>query len=158
MHKRREDIVFPLYCTLRDLYSGRDVELDVTRTAMHPKQCNVLLKENVVLRMRVEPGMADGQTITLCGEGHLLPGRARGDLIAVIHQEKSEFTRVGDDLVLRHRPASHFMFKHLDGTHVCVSVLGNVKPGDVKQVECEGMPVLHSSRRGRLFIVFEARS
>ncbi|KAJ2710110.1 DnaJ-like protein xdj1 [Coemansia spiralis] len=122
--------------------------------------------EKDAVEVSIEPGMADGQRITLYGKGDQRPGHEPQDLVFVLHQEPhSEFRRVGDDLSARAQVDlsealcgfSRVLLTHVDGRQIVVSHRSGVlRPGDVLCVQGEGMPVeKRPRRRGDLFIVLD---
>ncbi|KAJ2791322.1 DnaJ-like protein xdj1, partial [Coemansia guatemalensis] len=124
--------------------------------------------EKDAVEIHIEPGMRDGQKITLSGKGDQKPGQPPQDLVFVLHQEAhSTFTRTGDDLSVKAQidlvealcGFSRVLLKHLDGCLLEVSHnSGVIKPGDVLCISNKGMPQeKRSQNRGDLFIVLDIK-
>ena len=119
-------------------------------------------KEAVTLN--IDRGMRHGQKITMYGKADQEPGCEPGDIVFVIQQkEHPTFTRNGDDLYIKQSITLtealcgfEFIVNHLDGRKLLVqSVPGEViRPGLVRGVADEGMPVHRSTSKGTLFIQF----
>ncbi|KAJ1727958.1 DnaJ-like protein xdj1, partial [Coemansia biformis] len=118
------------------------------------------------VELSVEPGMADGQRITLRGRGDQRPGQDPQDLVFVLRQEAhGTFRRVGDDLSVRAQidlaealgGFSRVLLTHIDGRQLEVSHRSGVlQPGDVLCIRGEGMPQEKRPRsRGDLFVVLD---
>jgi len=135
------------------------------------KECKgkKVVQEAKVLEVIIEKGMRSGQKISFHGEGDQQPGVLPGDIVIVL-QEKPEkdgdckFTRHGDDLIYEHKltlvealTGFKIPITHLDNRVLSVSSQPGevVKPGDVKMVPGEGMPIhKRPYENGRLFIKF----
>jgi DnaJ homolog subfamily A member 2 len=82
-----------------------------------------------------------------------------------VQQKKHEvFTRKGNNLWLKHKITLKealigfsFHFKHLDGRVIKVESSENeiIRPGDIKCIRGEGLPIFKSEKFGDLFIEFE---
>ncbi|XP_071958300.1 dnaJ homolog subfamily A member 2-like [Antedon mediterranea] len=122
-------------------------------------------KETKILEVTVEKGMKEGQKIYFRGEGDQQPGVEPGDIIIiVVEKEHDVFRRDGVDLFINHKInitealcGFSFSLTHLDGRELIVkSHAGSiVKPGSMKLVEDEGMP-LHKNplEKGNLIVKF----
>lgn len=89
-----------------------------------------------------------------------------GDIVFVVQQkEHDSFVRKGDDLVMQHKLklvealcGCQFLVEHLDGRKLLVKTDPGevIRPGDVKVVLDEGMPVYKNPFvKGKLFIRFD---
>ena len=131
-----------------------------------------LVRTSETLTVEVEPGMAAGQEISFFEQGEPLLDGEPGDLKFVLKlvppaeagDMAAAFTRVGDNLqtVYSITLAEALVgftrtFVHLDGRTVTLSQQGVTRPGEVVKVPGEGMPVLHSSRKGDLFVTYTIR-
>jgi molecular chaperone DnaJ len=112
------------------------------------------------LDVDVPAGIHDGQRLRLRGEGHAgFRGGKRGDAyVAVRVRSDPRFVRDGDDL---HTALRVTMLDAALGTTVRVPALGGelelevpagTQPGAVRVLRCHGMPALHGSRRGDLYV------
>jgi len=117
-----------------------------------------------VIEVNVDKGMKDGEKITFYELGEQVPGALPGDLIVVLKEENaSQFTRKGaDDLVYTHKlslsealTGFEIAIQHLDGRQIVIKSNQIVKPGDIRVIEAEGMPVKRSTEKGRLYLKFE---
>jgi molecular chaperone DnaJ len=112
------------------------------------------------LEVDIPPGIDDGQRIRVRGEGHAgLRGGDAGNAFVVVHvRPDPRFLRSGDDL---HTAVRIPMTGAALGTTVQVPALGGdvelevppgTQPGAVRVVRGGGMPALHDSRRGDLYV------
>jgi len=112
------------------------------------------------LDVEVPAGIHDGQHIRLRGRGHAaFRGGEAGDVyVAVRVRPHAQLLRDGDDL---HAAARVTMTDAALGASVRVPGVGGdldlqipagAQPGEVRVVSGEGMPSLHGSRRGDLYV------
>lgn len=123
------------------------------------------IKERKILEVHIVKGMRDGQKITFSGEGDQEPGIEPGDVVIVLDEKNhSVFKRNDIDLYMQLEidlVEALCGFKKtletLDQRHIVITSLPGdiIKPGDVKCVQGEGMP-LHKSpfEKGKLIITF----
>jgi molecular chaperone DnaJ len=107
----------------------------------------------------VPAGIHDGQRIRIPGEGHTGPSGERGSVFVIVRvRHDSRFVRDGDDL---HAAVKLTMTDAALGTTVSVTTLaGDVdleiapgtQPGVVRVLHGRGMPSLHGSRHGDLYV------
>jgi molecular chaperone DnaJ len=112
------------------------------------------------LEIEVPPGVEDGQRIRVRGGGHAgVRGGASGDAFVVLRvRPDPRFVRDGDDL---HTAVRIPMTDAALGTTLRVPTLGGeleleippgTQPGDLRVVRGQGMPSLHTGRRGDLYV------
>jgi molecular chaperone DnaJ len=112
------------------------------------------------LTVDIPAGIHDGQRIRLRGEGHAgFRGGPTGDVYAAVRvRPDPRFVRDGDDL---HTAVRLTMTDAALGTTVRVTgpggdldleVPAGAQPGAVRVVDGQGMPSLHGSRRGDLYV------
>ncbi|KAJ1994849.1 DnaJ-like protein xdj1 [Dimargaris cristalligena] len=126
-----------------------------------------VVRARKVVTITVEPGMADGDRITLAGQGDQTPGQDAPDVIFVLRQtEDAKFQRKDNDL---HTAVSislgealvgfnRQLVTHLDGRGLVVNQPTGkvVRPGQVKCIYNEGMP--HRGKpylRGALYLTID---
>ncbi|RUS21939.1 DnaJ C terminal domain-containing protein, partial [Endogone sp. FLAS-F59071] len=126
-----------------------------------------VVKEKKMLDIFIEKGMADGQKIVMAGEGDQEPGIETGDVILVLKQKEHEvFERDGADLMYEVTISlaealcgfGKVLLTHLDGRglHVQHPPGQVIRPGEVKRIPHEGMPIYKRPiDKGDLFIKFE---
>mmetsp|Transcript_5534 Transcript_5534/g.8173 ORF Transcript_5534/g.8173 Transcript_5534/m.8173 type:complete len:336 (+) Transcript_5534:84-1091(+) len=132
------------------------------------KECGgkKVVSKKKVLEIHIDKGMKDGQKIVFEGEGDEYPDIIPGDIVFHLKQrEHKDFTRKHAHLYMKKKitlsaalTGAEFTIEHLDGrTLLCSSSPGEViKPGMVKQIENEGMPIYKSPfEHGNMFIEFE---
>ncbi|KAH7825752.1 putative Hsp40 [Monocercomonoides exilis] len=118
------------------------------------------------IEIYVERGMQNGQKITLKNEGNEEPDVEAGDVVIIINEAPHPvFVRKGRDLHITKKitlaeSLCGFAFEvvTLDGRKLMLtSEPGDViKPGDVRGVVNEGMPVYRSAlEKGNLYVTFE---
>ncbi len=134
------------------------------------KKCSgkKIVKEKKILECHVDKGMKDGQKITFRGEADQAPNTEPGDIVIVLdEQEHDTFKRNGSDLVMN---IDITLVEALCGFKRTVKTLDArtllltshpgevVKPGELKCVEEEGMPVYkHSILKGSLVVKFDVK-
>jgi molecular chaperone DnaJ len=112
------------------------------------------------LTVDIPAGIHDSQRIRLSGEGHAgFRGGPTGDIYAAIRvRPDPRFVRDGDDL---HTAIRLTMTDAALGTTLRVTgpggdldldVPAGAQPGDVRALHGQGMPSLHGSRRGDLYV------
>lgn len=126
---------------------------------------NKVSKERKVLEVYVDRGMQNGQKIVFAGEANENPGLVAGDVIVVLKQAPHKvFTRRGENLFVEREITLtdalcgfQFAIEQLDGRQLVVtSKPGSViKPGELKTIPNEGMPMWkRSDDRGYMFVKF----
>mmetsp|Transcript_22992 Transcript_22992/g.54480 ORF Transcript_22992/g.54480 Transcript_22992/m.54480 type:complete len:430 (+) Transcript_22992:82-1371(+) len=143
--------------------SGTTIKAKDRCTACQGKKT---VQEKKVLEVPVDKGMKHNQKITFPGEADEAPGLAPGDVVFVIQQkEHAKFHRKGDDLLMQQKIrlvealcGATFLVEHLDGRKLVVKTAPGelVRPGDVKTIDEEGMP-MHKNPfvKGKLYIKFD---
>ncbi|KAI7852394.1 DnaJ C terminal domain-containing protein [Circinella umbellata] len=123
--------------------------------------------EKKYLDVYIEKGMVDGQKISMKGEGDQEPGIEPGDVNLILQQkEHPKFERRGDDLLCHVKISltealcgfNKVVVKHLDGRGIQIQHSAGqvIKPGMVKRVPHEGMPIYRrSDTHGDLYIQFD---
>jgi len=130
-------------------------------------ECNgdKVIKERKILEVNVDKGMQNNQKIVFTGEADEMPGTLPGDVIFVVQEKEHElFKRQGDDLYMEKTLklvealcGFQFTITHLDGRKLLVKSEPNdiIKPGDVKAILEEGMPIYKRPMdKGVLYIKF----
>lgn len=126
---------------------------------------NKVSKERKVLEVYVGRGMQNGQKIVFTGEANENPGLVAGDVIVVLKQaQHKSFNRRGENLFVEREISLtdalcgfQFSIQQLDGRQLVVtSKPGSViKPGELKTIPNEGMPIWkRSDDRGYMFVKF----
>jgi DnaJ family protein A protein 2 len=130
---------------------------------------NKIVPQEKQLDVHISKGMRDGQKINFYGEGEQAPGIESGDVTIILKEKRDEknpdlFIRKGDDLIYEHKitliealTGYKFHLKHLDDRflHISSEVNTITKPGDVKVIMHEGMPIHKQSYKGNLLIKFD---
>ncbi|XP_078526089.1 dnaJ homolog subfamily A member 1-like [Lissotriton helveticus] len=125
-------------------------------------------KEKKILSVHIDKGMRDGQKITFHAEGDQVPGLDAGDIVITLEQkEHLVFKRQGHDLIMR---MEIDLVDSLCGCRQSIRTLDNrsllitsrqgevIKPGDVKCIPNEGMPIYRDPfEKGRLIIQFQVK-
>ncbi|GJQ70079.1 hypothetical protein Trydic_g22555 [Trypoxylus dichotomus] len=160
--QRGEDTIHPLKVSLEDMYNGKTAKLQLSKnvicSACGGKGGKLGPGMTQQLQSRCPDCQGEGETInekdrcTTChGEGDQQPDIEPGDVVIILQQKPHEkFQRSGDDLYFSHTITLSealcgltFIIRHLDGRDILVrNPPGQViKPGDVKAVVGEGMPL-----------------
>ena len=126
-----------------------------------------------VLEVNIDKGMKNNQKITFPGEADQKPGIQPGDVVFVVQQKEHKiFKRKNDDLLIQQKIplvealcGTTFLLTHLDGRKLVVKTQPGeiVRPGDVKTIDDEGMPmhknpfvkVISSARAAKLLARME---
>jgi len=125
-----------------------------------------VIKDKKILEVHIEKGMREGQKITFAGESDQSPGVEPGDIIFVLKQkEHPHFKRQAADLYVEHKitlmdalGGTSFTINHLDDRILVVKTdEGDViKPGDVRVIPKEGMPIhKRPFEKGNLYVKFD---
>jgi DnaJ family protein A protein 2 len=120
--------------------------------------------ERKILDVVVDKGMRHGQKIKFTGEADQKAGTVPGDVIFVLElTEHPVFKRKGDYLIMEKRlsllealAGAAFTVRTLDGRTLLVQTDRVVKPGELRCVEGEGMPLGGGGgfERGKLVLQF----
>ncbi|XP_029437289.1 dnaJ homolog subfamily A member 1-like isoform X2 [Rhinatrema bivittatum] len=125
-------------------------------------------RERKILSVHIDKGMRDGQKISFHGEGDQVPGLEPGDIVIVLDQkEHPMFKRQTNDLIIK---LEIDLVDALCGCRQTIRTLDNrtllvtsqqgevIKPGDVKCIPNEGMPVFrHPFEKGKLLVHFQVK-
>lgn len=124
-----------------------------------------VLNQTKILEVHIDKGMRENQKIYFRGEGDQQPDVETGDVIIVLQQKKHEvFERSGNDLMMSHTISLtealcgfSVVVQQLDGRELLVKHAAGqvIKPGDLKGVPGEGMPMYKNPfEKGNLYIKF----
>ena len=92
--------VYPLRCTLEELYSGCMKRIKVTRKLLDPKTGRPQASEKIIT-VQVRPGWKAGTKLNYSGEGdEYAPGRRQDIQLLIEEKAHPLFRREGDDLHL----------------------------------------------------------
>jgi DnaJ-class molecular chaperone len=126
-----------------------------------------VLKEDKKLRIDIEKGMKDGQSIIFERESEQHPDTIPGDLVVTLRQTEHKFfnMRRENDLYstmqLNLKEALLGYSKkitHLDRREFYIEQKTPTQPFWVRKIENEGMPVhKYASQKGNLYVKFEVR-
>jgi len=129
-----------------------------------------VVQDSKIVEIPIEKGSRWGEKIVKIGEGEQEPDCQPGDLIIVLKEKEdaasSRWHREDDDLIYNHKvnllealTGFEFNISTLDGRTLIVKSEPDtvLKPGDIRQVDSEGMPRKNSGglQRGKLYIKFE---
>jgi DnaJ-class molecular chaperone len=132
------------------------------------KECSgkKVVKEAKIVEVHIDKGVSNGHKITFSGMSDEKPGCETGDLLFIVQiADHSLFKRRGADLLIEQDISLSealcgfaIPIKHLDDrTIVVTSNRGEIiKPGDIKLINEEGMPIHQNPfQKGRLFVHFK---
>ncbi|KXS20433.1 DnaJ-domain-containing protein [Gonapodya prolifera JEL478] len=158
----------PMIQQLQQTCSDCGGEGEVIKEKDRCKNCTgkKVVQERKILEVNIDKGMQDGQRITFSGEADQSPGVVPGDIIIVVEEKPHpRFQRRGDDLYYQGKidlvtalAGGQFTIPHLDDRVLVVNIIPgeNIKPGDVKSINGEGMPVYRNPfQKGNLYVKFE---
>lgn len=124
------------------------------------------LKEEKFFTVNIPTGALNGQQIVLKGEGDALLGdpRTTSDIVCTVYEKPHDrFRRCGNNLyhiksidINQALCGCAFPLKHLDNRMILVKSKTGVviRPGDMKVIKREGMPILNSKTKGDLIVMF----
>lgn len=119
-------------------------------------------REAVPIDVEIEKGMKDGQEMTFYEEGEPVMDGDPGDLKLVVRtQPHKRFARDENDLhmnltisLVDALVGFHQSVAHLDGHTVELGTKGVTRPGEVRKIKGEGMPIYDTTKKGDLFVTF----
>jgi len=142
---------------------------EVIDSKLRCKGCNgkKLIPKIEELVVNIDKGMRDGEKLTFYERGEQAPGCISGDIIITISEEKDElFVRKGSDLFREYTltlsealTGYEFSISHLDERKLIVRSANNeiIKPGDLRVIHGEGMPIRKQDMKGNLFLKFNVK-
>ncbi|KAL1539189.1 hypothetical protein AAHA92_27841 [Salvia divinorum] len=147
-------------CTLEELCLGCVKKIKITRDAI--SYSGLIVEEEEILTIQVQPGWKKGTKITFEGKGDEKPGTLPADLVfSVVEKKHQLFQRDGDDLELALEvPLVQALtgcttpIPLLGGGQMTVSIDDIIYPGYEKNVPGQGMPISNQGRRGNLRLKF----
>lgn len=156
-------IEYPLELTLEDLFTGRKKKMKITRNVVNSANWTTS-KEEKLLTLDIKPGWKAGTKITFPNEGDQAIGKQAADVIFIVKEKPHPiFKREGDNLLytaeisLKDALCSGVLqIPTIDGRNISVAVTEVIKPGSVKAIPGEGMPISKSpGERGNLVVTFD---
>ncbi|GJP52098.1 hypothetical protein CLOM_g11200 [Closterium sp. NIES-68] len=120
------------------------------------------VREGMPIDVDIEKGMKDGQEITFYEEGEPVMDGDPGDLKLVIKtRPHKQFERRGDDLhmnltisLVDALVGFKHSITHLDNHLVEIGTSGVTRPGEVRRIAGEGMPIYDTANKGDLYVQF----
>jgi len=125
-----------------------------------------VIQKKTDLTVEIDKGMKEGEVLTFYGEGDATTATRAGDLIFVVRVvPHKQFVRNNDDLKMKMSISLKESLvgfskkiKHLDGREVVFESKDVIKPGEVKKITGEGMPLrTDSAKHGDLHIEFDVK-
>jgi DnaJ-class molecular chaperone len=156
-------VISKLSLTLQELYTGCTKRLKISRRRLQADG-RTLRSEQKFLAVRVQPGWRAGTKVTFENEGDERAGVVPADVVFVVAERPHPvFRRVGNDLIFSARiplvsALTDFSLRvdHLDGRVLNIPCNEVIRPGSVKTVSGEGMPISRQpGARGNLVIEFD---
>lgn len=159
--KQPPAVVYPIHCSLEDLYKGKTKRIKVTKKVLNPD--NTTSPQEKVLTFTIKPGFKKGTKVRFEKEGDQGPGIIPADIVFELHEKPHDrFTRDKNDLI---HTRNITLSEALTGTTVELSTLDDrmlripineiVSPGYQKVVKGEGMPISKEpGKKGDLVIKF----
>ncbi|XP_042024185.1 dnaJ homolog subfamily B member 1-like [Salvia splendens] len=147
-------------CTLEELCLGCVKNIKITRDAI--SSSGLIVEEEEILTIQVQPGWKKGTKITFEGKGDEKPGTLPADLVfSVVEKKHPLFRRDGDDLELglevplvQALSGCTTPIPLLGGGQMTVSIDDIIYPGYEKNVPGQGMPISKQGNRGNLRLKF----
>lgn len=120
--EKNNPVVYPLNCTLEDLYHGCQKKVKITQTdyTKSPSQ-----ETSQIKTITIPPGMKEGTKITYENLGNIHHNKSPGDVIFVVTEKKHDlYTREGNDLFFT---AKISLKKLLSTSHIEIMTLDGKK-------------------------------
>lgn len=124
------------------------------------------VKTEDTISVKIPEGVAEGQYLTLRGEGNVGPrGGASGDLLVIIAEKQDDFyTREGDDLhceikipIYKLVLGGTHRIPTVDGGEVSIKISAGSQPDSILRLREQGLPPLQGrGQRGNLFVTIKA--
>jgi len=152
-----------LVCTLEELYRGCVKVLDLKRK-LYDDESGMYTDVAKELIVAVPAGTPAGEKFVFPEEGDEAPNTVPADVVVIIKEEPHpRFVRKGNDLHYRLHlslrdalTGGRVELPTLDGRKLSVSWEEIIKPGAMKQVPNEGLPIKgNNTRKGNLVITFD---
>ena len=160
--RQAKDIIVRVECTLEELFTGIDKEINVTRK-MSNNNSDELIDDNMNIKITIPPGCVNGIKMVKEGEGHKINDIEPGNIVIVVVQKKHTVYQVNDDNLIYEQNIDigtsltgiEICIKGIDGQHLYFKYKDIIKDGDIRVIENEGMPNMRNpSMRGNMFIKF----
>jgi DnaJ homolog subfamily B member 4 len=157
-------VVYPLECTLTELYSGATKKLSITRKRIG--QNGEQYDDSKVIAIKVKPGWKSGTKVTFPNEGDEVKGWLPQDVVFVIAEKEDiktkDFQRDGNNLVYTYKISlsdalteCSLQIPTLDSRIISIAAPEVISPDYEKTVVGEGMPLSKDpSVKGDLVIKF----
>lgn len=147
-------------CTLEELCLGCVKKVKITRDAI--SSSGLIVEEEEILIIQVQPGWKKGTKITFEGKGDERPGTLPADIIFSIDEKMHPlFKRVGNDLELgvevplvQALTGCTTPIPLLGGAQMTLTINDIIYPGYEKIVPGQGMPISKHGNRGSLRLKF----
>jgi DnaJ-class molecular chaperone len=155
--------VLSLYCSLEELYAGCSKKVKIVRQRLKPDGSGRFAEERV-MSVDINPGWREGTKITFTNEGDEEFKRETGDVVFVLKERThSCFSRIKDDLkftakinLVQALTGTSIEVQTLDGRKLPIAISEIVRPGLIKTLVGEGMPLPRDpSKKGNLVIAFD---
>lgn len=152
MHQKQNQAVFPIPCTLEQLYSGCKRKMKVTRSILGHD-------DSKIFEVEIKPGWKAGTKITYPEEGNMVFGKIPQDIQFVIEEKPNDYwKREGDDIVTKEVISLKQAFQGftltrigVDGKLVILKVDNILSSGEDKRVYGAGMPKKGGGRGDAIF-------
>jgi DnaJ family protein B protein 11 len=166
-----EDDAQPRQCECRNkvirmmIVNGQMQRVTENNCAECKDRFNVIQKKTD-LTVEIDKGMREGESLTFYGEGDATTATRAGDLIFIVRvSPHQQFVRHTDDLKMKLTISLKEALvgftktiKHLDGREVVYESKDVIRPGEVKKVVGEGMPMrTNTAKHGDLHIEFDVK-
>lgn len=149
--RQNKSVMTRLNLTLEEVQSGKEVDAEIALPGGETK----------IVTIKIPPGVETGQQIRFRGMGDAtIEGLAPGDLIVHIGVLRHpKFERSGADLIYNQTISvwdallgTTLTIKNIDQHSLNIKIKAGANPGTVLRCASEGLPVLHTTQRGDLYI------
>src|SRR5579872_2779525 len=132
----------------------------VPKNKCHVCKAQGVLKKQTEIKVKITPGIENGEMIRLSGAGEAISGGTAGDLYIKVYVKKHPvFRKEGNDLVMDLKVklsdallGANYPIKTLDG-EISLKVPEGVKHGQFLKINGKGVPMgSGSSRRGNILV------
>jgi DnaJ family protein B protein 4 len=159
--KQPPPVVYPLHCSLEDLYNGKTKRIKITKKVLNPD--GTVTPQEKVLTFSIKPGFKKGTKVRFEKEGDQGPNIIPADIVFELHEKPHDrFVREKNDLIhtrnvtlLEALTGTTVELMTLDGRMLRIPINEIITPGYQKVVKGEGMPISKEpGTKGDLIIKF----
>lgn len=150
-YRKNKSVITRISITLEEVLTGKEIDAEIALPGNNAKTVSI----------NIPPGVETGQQVKFKGMGDAsIVGIPAGDLIVHIHVlPHSQFERVDNNLISEYTIpvwdailGTSLHVNTLDNTTLNLKIRPGTQPGTIYRCTDEGLPTLHSPKRGSLLV------